>query len=48
MWMMKRVLTKKGYENLTEEDKMFVDLYGKKISFVEKENIDEIVKEAKL
>lgn len=30
MWMLCRTMKKKGYDNLTDEDKLMLDTYGKK------------------
>lgn len=47
MWVMKSMLTRKGYDKLSGDDKLFVDIYGKSISFVDKESISDIVKECR-
>ena len=48
MWVMYTILKKKDYHKLSNEDKLLVDTYGKTVSFVDKESISEIVKEARI
>lgn len=39
MWMLYRTIKKKGYENLSEDDKMLVDTYGKQVDFSDRKTI---------
>lgn len=43
MWMLCRMVKKKGYENLSGDDKMIVDTYGKKVDFSDQKTILPIV-----
>ena len=48
MWIMYTILKRKDYNKLSNEDKVLVDTYGKTVSYVDKESISEIVKEARI
>ena len=43
MWMMKRMIVKKGQEKHDEEDKTFLETYGKSVNFMEKNSIKGII-----
>ncbi len=43
MAMMKKVVSKKAQDKLTQEDREMLETYGKQVSFVSRENIDEII-----
>ncbi len=47
MWMVKKMITKKQTEELNEENKEFLETYGKAIDFTNKDNINEIIKYCK-
>jgi menaquinone-dependent protoporphyrinogen IX oxidase len=47
MWMVKKMITKKQTEELNEENKEFLETYGKVIDFTNKDNINEIIKYCK-
>jgi menaquinone-dependent protoporphyrinogen IX oxidase len=47
MWLLKRMAMKKGIEKLNEEDKEFIETYGKTIDFTNKNNIMEIIEYCK-
>jgi len=47
MWMMRKMILKSGKEKLSEEDKEFIETYGKKIYFLEKNNINELLRYCK-
>lgn len=43
MWMVCRMVKKKGYENLSGDDKLMVDTYGKQVDFSEQKTIKPIL-----
>ena len=43
MWFMKKMIMKKDSKKMDEEDKEFLESYGKKIDFIDKNNIAEII-----
>ncbi len=43
MAMMKKSVSKKAQDKLTQEDREMLETYGKQVSFVSRENIDEII-----
>lgn len=43
MSMLCQTMKKKGYDNLSEEDKMMLDTYGKQIDFSDQSTIQELV-----
>lgn len=43
MWMLCRTVKKKGYENLSGDDKMIVDTYGKRVDFSDQKTIKPIL-----
>jgi hypothetical protein len=43
MGILKSIIVKKGIENLSGEDKEFIETYGKTLDFTKKENIKEII-----
>jgi menaquinone-dependent protoporphyrinogen IX oxidase len=47
MRMLKKMIMKKGIENLNEENKEFLETYGQKVDFVDKNSIIEIIKYCK-
>ena len=44
MWLMKRMILKKGIDKLNEENKEFINTYGKVLDFIDKNSITEIIK----
>ena len=46
MWMLCRTMKKKGYDSLSDEDKLMLDTYGKKIDFSDQSTIKTLVDEA--
>jgi menaquinone-dependent protoporphyrinogen IX oxidase len=47
MWLLKRMVMKKGIEILNEENKEFIETYGQTIDFTNKNNIMEIIEYCK-
>jgi len=47
MWMLKKMIMKKGAENLNEENKEFLETYGQKTNFMNKENIKDLIEYCK-
>jgi menaquinone-dependent protoporphyrinogen IX oxidase len=47
MWILKKMIMRKGIENINEEDKDFLETYGQKVDFVDKNNIMDIIKYCK-
>ena len=47
MWAMKKMILKKGIEKLNEEDKEFIETYGKEVNFMDKNNIKELLEYCK-
>lgn len=43
MWMLCQTMKKKGYDNLSDEDKLMLDTYGKKIDFSDQSTIKVLV-----
>jgi menaquinone-dependent protoporphyrinogen IX oxidase len=43
MWVMKKVILKNGIDKLNEEDKEFIETYGKEIYFLNKNSINELL-----
>ena len=43
MWMLKKMTEKKGLDKFDEEDKIFLETYGKSIDFMDKNTIREII-----
>ena len=43
MWMMKKMIMKKKTEKMDEEDKEFLNTYGKTLDFTDKKNIAELI-----
>ena len=43
MWMLCHVMKKKGYESLSDEDRLMLDTYGKKIDFTDKSSIKPLI-----
>jgi hypothetical protein len=43
----KKMIMKKGIENLNEENKEFLETYGQKVDFVDKNSIIDIIKYCK-
>jgi menaquinone-dependent protoporphyrinogen IX oxidase len=48
MWLLKKMIMKKGLNKLNEEAKDFIETYGKTIDFTDKNNIKEIINYCKL
>lgn len=48
MWMLCQTMKKKGYDNLSDEDKLMLDTYGKKIDFSDQSTIKMLVDEVKV
>lgn len=46
MWMLCRTMKKKGYDTLSDEDKLMLDTYGKQIDFSDQRTIKTLVDEA--
>jgi menaquinone-dependent protoporphyrinogen IX oxidase len=47
MWMLMKMIMKKGTENLNEENKEFLETYGQKIDFMKKDNIKKLIEYCK-
>ena len=47
MWARKKFILKNGIENLNEEDKEFIETYGKEIYFMDKNSIKELLEYCK-
>ena len=47
MWVMKKIILKNGKEKLSEEDKEFIETYGKEINFMDKNSISELLEYCK-
>ena len=47
MWVMKKIILKNGREKLCEEDKEFIETYGKEIYFMDKNSIKELLEYCK-
>lgn len=43
VWMLCKTIRKRGYNNLSEDDKLMLDTYGKKIDFSDRSTIQELV-----
>lgn len=43
MWMLCQTMKKKGYDNLSDDDKLMLDTYGKKIDFSDQSTINTLV-----
>ena len=43
MWMLCQTMKKKGYDNLSDEEKLMLDTYGKKIDFSDQSTIKVLV-----
>lgn len=43
MWMLCQTMKKKGYDNLSDEDKLMLDTYGKQIDFSDKSTIKPLI-----
>lgn len=43
MWMLCQTMKKKGYDQLSDEDKLMLDTYGKKIDFSDQSTIQTLV-----
>ena len=43
MWMLCNTIKKRGYDNLSDDDKLMVDTYGKKIDFSDQQTIRPLV-----
>ena len=43
MWMLCQTMKKKGYDNLSDEDKLMLDTYGKQIDFSDKRTIKPLI-----
>jgi len=47
MWMLKKMIMKKESAQLNEENKEFIETFGKTVDFTNKDNINEIIKYCK-
>ena len=47
MWMMKKMIQKNGMDKLNEDDKEFMETYGKKINFMDKNSLKELLEYCK-
>jgi menaquinone-dependent protoporphyrinogen IX oxidase len=47
MWMLKRMTLKNRNKNFSDEDKVFIETYGKELDFTDRKNIIEIVEYSK-
>jgi menaquinone-dependent protoporphyrinogen IX oxidase len=47
MWLLKKMVMKKGSERLNDENREFIETYGQTIDFTNKDNIKEIVEYCK-
>jgi flavodoxin len=47
MWIMKKMILKNGKEKLSEENKEFIETYGKKVYYMDKNSIKELLEYCK-
>ena len=47
MWMMKKMLSKKKLEDLTEEDQGILETYGKHVDFTDRDSILPLVQDVR-
>ena len=47
MWMMKKMILRNGIEKLSEEDKKFIETYGKRVDCMNKNNIKKLLEYCK-
>ena len=47
MWIMKRMILINGIDKINEEDKEFIDTYGKVLDFIDKNSIEKLIEYCK-